>query len=163
MRSRLSLLADPMIVVLAVATLVAMLLPATGETRGTAQLIANAAIFILFLVNGMRVARGEFVRGLANWRFFVPLFLWVYGAMALAGFGFASLTEGFLPPLVALGFLFLGTLPSTIQSATSYTGIAGGNIALSVVGGGAYQHRRRFLERAAFRRAWRRRGGQSWQ
>lgn len=134
MRSRLSILADPMIAVLIIATALAMLLPASGAARETAQLVSNAAIFILFLVNGMRIARGEIARGLANWRFFLPLFLWVFGAMPLIGLGMSSVAGTILPPFVALGFLYLGSLPSTVQSATSYTSLAGGNVALSVVG-----------------------------
>lgn len=134
MVKRLSILADPMIAVLLLATLLAIVLPAAGEIRGTAQTVSNIAIFVLFLVNGMRIARGEIAKGLANWRFFVPLFAWVFGAMPLIGFGLSSVAANLLPPLVALGFLFLGALPSTIQSATSYTSLAGGNVALSVVG-----------------------------
>ncbi len=134
MLKRLSILADPMILVLITATLLASAVPAVGEARVTGQLVSNAAIFLLFLVNGMRTARGEIAKGLANWRFFVPLFAWVFGAMALIGLGLSALAAGLLPPLVALGFIFLGVLPSTIQSATSYTSLAGGNVALSVVG-----------------------------
>jgi sodium/bile acid cotransporter 7 len=134
MLARLSILADPMIAVLLLATGLAIVLPATGEARGVAQAVSNGAIFVLFLVNGMRIARGEIARGLANWRFFLPLFLWVFGAMPVIGLGLSSLAAGLLPPLVAMGFLYLGTLPSTVQSATSYTSLAGGNIALSVVG-----------------------------
>jgi len=134
MKSRLSLLADPMIAVLLLATLAGVFLPAVGEARASAKLVTSVAIFILFLVNGMRVPRGDILRGLANWRFFLPLFIWVFGIMALAGLGVSIAARGVLPPLVALGFLYLGTLPSTIQSATSYTTIAGGNVALSVVG-----------------------------
>ncbi|WP_298466137.1 bile acid:sodium symporter family protein [uncultured Erythrobacter sp.] len=134
MLSRLSILADPMIAVLLIATALALFVPSVGEARGIAQTVSSVGIFLLFLVNGMRIARGEIARGLANWRFFAPLFLWVFGAMSLAGLGFAQLASTILPPMVALGFLYLGTLPSTIQSATSYTSLAGGNIALSVVG-----------------------------
>lgn len=134
MRSRLSILADPMIAVLFIATLLAVTKPASGEARETAQLVSNAAIFVLFLVNGMRIARGEIARGLANWQFFLPLFLWVFGVMPFIGHGLSSIAGTVLPPLVALGFLYLGTLPSTIQSATSYTALADGNVALSVVG-----------------------------
>jgi len=134
MKSRLSLLADPMIAVLLLATLAGLVLPAVGEAQEIAKMVTSVAIFILFLVNGMRVPRGEILRGLANWRFFLPLFIWVFGVMALAGLGISIAAQGVMPPLVALGFLYLGTLPSTIQSATSYTTIAGGNVALSVVG-----------------------------
>ena len=134
MLKRLSLLADPMIAVLLFATVLALVLPAMGEARESAQLISNGAIFVLFLLNGMRIARSEIAKGLANWRFFLPLGLWVFAAMPLAGLGLSQIAGTLLPPMVALGFLYLGTLPSTVQSATSYTSLAGGNIALSVVG-----------------------------
>jgi sodium/bile acid cotransporter 7 len=131
---RLPLLSDAMIAVLLIATTLALLLPATGEASASARALSNGGIFVLFLVNGMRIRRSEIARGIANWRFFAPLMLFVFGAMALAGLGFASLAAGILPPLVALGFIYLGCLPSTIQSATSYTSLAGGNVALAVVG-----------------------------
>lgn len=131
---KLPLLSDPMIAVLLIATVLALLLPASGDARAAASLVSNAGIFVLFLVNGMRVPRGEIARGLANWRYFGPLLLFVFGAMALAGVGFAMLGAALLPPLVALGFIYLGCLPSTVQSATSYTSLADGNVALAVVG-----------------------------
>lgn len=131
---RLKPLADPMIAVLLLATMLAFMVPATGGARAQAQAVSSASIFVLFLVNGMRIARSEIARGLANWRFFGPLFVWVFGVMAVAGWGLAALASAFLPPFVALGFLYLGVLPSTIQSATSYTALANGNAALSVVG-----------------------------
>ncbi|NVE93663.1 bile acid:sodium symporter [Altererythrobacter lutimaris] len=134
MLQRLAPLADPMIAVLLVATLAGFVLPATGEMREPAQLVTNVAIFVLFLVNGMRVARSEIARGFVNWRFFLPLMLFVFGAMALMGLGLSLVAAAVLPPMVAIGFLYLGTLPSTIQSAISYTTLAEGNVALSVIG-----------------------------
>lgn len=132
--ARLPFLADPMIAVLIAATALAVLLPAAGEARGWVSNLSSAGIFVLFLVNGMRVPRSEIARGLANWGYFGPLLLFVFGAMALAGVGFAALAGTLLPPLVALGFVYLGCLPSTVQSATSYTSLAEGNVALAVVG-----------------------------
>jgi sodium/bile acid cotransporter 7 len=131
---RLPLLTDPMIAVLVLSTTLALLLPAIGEGREIARHISNGGIFVLFLVNGMRIRRSEIARGMANWQFFGPLMLFVFGGMAIAGVGFASLAAGMLPPMVALGFIYLGCLPSTIQSATSYTSLANGNVALAVVG-----------------------------
>lgn len=125
---------DPMIVMLLIATVLASIWPATGEEQITAQKIANLGVFVLFLANGMRIRRSEIAAGFANWRFFVPLLVWVFGVMALAGLGLSQLAAFALDPRVALGFLFLGCLPSTVQSATSYTTLAGGNVALSVVG-----------------------------
>ena len=134
MRLPLAILRDPMIALLVLATALALTVPATGEVRAIAQQVANVAIFVLFLVNGMRVARSEIARGVANWRYFLPLMLFVFGAMALAGLAFAWIGTGLIPPLLALGFLYLGVLPSTIQSATSYTTLANGNVALAVIG-----------------------------
>jgi sodium/bile acid cotransporter 7 len=132
--SRLPFLSDPMISVLIIATALALSLPAEGETRDIASIVSNAGIFVLFLLNGMRIRRSEIVRGLANWRYFAPLLLFVFGVMALAGTGFAALAGTALPPMVALGFVYLGCLPSTVQSATSYTSLANGNVGLAVVG-----------------------------
>lgn len=134
MRSRLTMLADPMIAVLIVATLAALVHPAMGDVRANWQVVSSIAIFVLFLLNGMRVARGEIARAFANWRFFSMLFLWVFMVMPLLGLAMSKLAMGYLPALVAMGFLYLGVLPSTVQSATSYTSLANGNIALSVVG-----------------------------
>ena len=134
MLSRFKPLADPMVAVLLVATGLALIMPSTGQARETAQIVSSVAIFALFLVNGMRIARGEIAKGMANWRFFGPLFLWVFGMMALLGWSAGGIAGTVLPPLVALGFVYLGVLPSTIQSATSYTTLANGNAALSVVG-----------------------------
>lgn len=131
---RLPFLTDPMVAVLVLATTLALLVPATGSARVLASNVSNAGIFVLFLVNGMRIRRGEIARGMANWRYFGPLMLFVFSGMALAGVGFAALAGSVLPPLVALGFVYLGCLPSTVQSATSYTSLANGNVALAVVG-----------------------------
>ncbi len=127
-------ISDPMIAVLVIATVLALIAPAGGEARESAQMVSNISIFALFLVNGMRIARGDIAKAIGNWRFFGPLVLFVFVAMAAMGSGFSQLAALFVPPEIALGFIFLGVLPSTIQSATSYTTIAGGNAALSVVG-----------------------------
>ncbi|MFM7403348.1 MAG: bile acid:sodium symporter family protein [Erythrobacter sp.] len=123
-----------MIAVLLIAILLALLFPATGSARDSATMVSNIGIFVLFLLNGMRIRRSEIARGLANLRYFGPLMLFVFGVMALAGIGFAAVAATLLPPLVALGFIYLGCLPSTVQSATSYTSLADGNVGLAVVG-----------------------------
>lgn len=124
---------DPMVRLLLAAILLACVLPVSGAGVGIAQFIANAAVFLLFLLNGLRLPRHEVVAGLGNHRLLIPLVLWCYGAMALAGWVLWQGGLGLLPPLLGLGFLFLGVLPSTVQSATAYSSLAGGNVASSVV------------------------------
>lgn len=124
---------DPLVRLLLVAIVLASVLPVTDEWRGVAQGVSNGAVFLLFLLNGLRLPRAEVIRGIGNVRFLLPLVAWCFGAMALAGWGLSLIVAPWLPPLVALGFLYLGTLPSTVQSATAYCSLAGGNVAHSVV------------------------------
>ncbi|MFA7588080.1 MAG: bile acid:sodium symporter [Novosphingobium sp.] len=124
---------DLMVRLLVLAILLASVLPATGRGYVIAQGVSNVAIFLLFLLNGLRLPRTEVLRGISHWQFLLPLTLWCFGAMALAGKGFGSLAGSALPQTVALGLLYLGALPSTVQSATAYSSLAGGNVANSVV------------------------------
>jgi sodium/bile acid cotransporter 7 len=125
---------DPLVRLLALAIVLASVLPVTAEYRPTAQAVSNGAIFLLFLLNGMRLPRAEVLRGIVHMRFLAPLALWSFLAMGFAGWGLARVGEVLaLPQQVALGLLFLGILPSTVQSATAYSSLAGGNVAVSVV------------------------------
>lgn len=124
---------DPMVRLIVAATLLATLLPVTGHMREIAQWVSNGAVFLLFFLYGLRLSRSEVLRGLGNHRLLIPLALWVFGAMAGIGWMLWQAGSHFLPPALALGFLFLGVLPSTIQSATVYSSLAGGNVASSVV------------------------------
>lgn len=134
MFARLAQFFDPMVRLLLLALLLAALMPVTSEYRAIVDLAVSIAIFALFFLNGLRVSRADVLAGLRNWRFLLPLALWVFGAMALGGWALATIGAGWVSPLIALGFVFLGALPSTVQSATSYTALAEGNIGLSVIG-----------------------------
>jgi sodium/bile acid cotransporter 7 len=125
---------DPLVRLLALAIVLASVVPVTAAWRPTAQVVSNAAIFLLFLLNGLRLPRAEVLRGMVHMRLLLPLALWCFAAMGFAGWGLAKAGEALaLPPQVALGLLFLGVLPSTVQSATAYASLAGGNVAVSVV------------------------------
>ncbi len=122
-----------MVRLLLAAIALALVLPVQGEWRGAAQFVSNAAVFLLFFLNGVRLPRHEVMAGIGNHRLLWPLVLWCYGVMALAGWLVWQGGQGWMPPLLALGFLYLGCLPSTVQSATAYSSLAGGNVASSVV------------------------------
>lgn len=124
---------DPMVRLLLLATFLATVLPVAGRWAEAAQIVSNVAVFLLFFLNGLRLPRHEVIAGAGKWRLLLPLVLFVYAAMPAAGWLLWQGTGQVLPPLLALGFLFLGTLPSTVQSATAYTSLAGGNVASSVV------------------------------
>ncbi len=122
-----------MVRLLIAAIVLALLLPAAGEARATAQWVSNGAVFLLFLLNGLRLPRREVGQGLRDWRLLLPLAAWCFGAMTLAGWALWQAAAPWLPAQLALGFLFLGALPSTVQSATAYSSLGGGNVAVSVI------------------------------
>lgn len=124
---------DPMVGLLVAAIATAIVLPAAGRWHDAAQWVANAAVFVLFLLNGLRLPRGEVLAGIGNWRVLGALVAWSFAVMPLLGWGLWQLSAAILPPLLALGFLYCGVLPSTVQSATAYASLAGGSVALSVV------------------------------
>lgn len=132
MLSRLSRI-DIMIRMLVLAILLATFLPVTGQALEIAYGVSNVAVFVLFFLNGIRLSRDDVARGIRNLRLLIPLAFWCFGAMAAAGYGLSLLAAGLVPPLIAMGLLYLGALPSTVQSATAYTSMAGGNVASSVV------------------------------
>jgi solute carrier family 10 (sodium/bile acid cotransporter), member 7 len=127
-------LPDPLVRLLLVALAVASLAPVSGPARAVAQDVSDAAVFLLFLLNGLRLPRKDVLAGLGHGRLLLPMTLWVFGAMFLAGWGLSRALDGWMTPTIALGFAFLGALPSTVQSATAYTSIARGNVAGAVVG-----------------------------
>ncbi|WP_420606417.1 bile acid:sodium symporter family protein [Novosphingopyxis sp.] len=124
---------DRFVLLLMATVLLASFLPVSGRSAEIASDISSAAIFLLFLLHGLRLPREELARALKNWKLQAALLAFVFGAMAAAGFGLSHLTARWLPTDLALGLLFLGTLPSTVQSATAYSSLAGGNVAASVV------------------------------
>lgn len=124
---------DPLVRLLLFAILLASLLPVTGEYRPIARIVSDSAIFLLFLLNGLRLPRSDVVAGMRNLRFLGPITAWCFVAMGAVGWALSLLGAALLPAQVALRLLFLGILPSTVQSATAYSSVAGGNVAASVV------------------------------
>ena len=84
---------DPLVRLIALALILASFLPVRGEGRDIAQAISSGAIFILFFLNGVRLPRAEVIRGIGNWRLLLPLTLFVFGVMTMAGWGMMLLTR----------------------------------------------------------------------
>jgi sodium/bile acid cotransporter 7 len=129
------ILSDKFIWLLSTAVLLATLLPVSGGAVPYASFAVSAAIFWIFLLHGIRLERKEVVEGIRNWRLQSAIFIFVFGAMTLAGLALSMILDGHITSMIAVGFLYLGCLPSTVQSAASYTSI--GNVGASVVAAAA--------------------------
>ena len=124
---------DRFVPVLLATILLASLVPVRGVAVPVAQGVSTAAIVFLFFLNGVRLPRDEVLHGIRNWKLQGGALLFCFGAMALLGLGARLIAGHVLPVPLALGFLCLGIVPSTVQSATSASSLAGGNVAASVV------------------------------
>ncbi|MDZ3830725.1 MAG: bile acid:sodium symporter family protein [Sphingopyxis sp.] len=124
---------DRFVPILFATILLASLLPVRGDAVPVAQGISTAAIVLLFFLNGVRLPRDEVLHGIRNWKLQGGALAFCFGVMTLIGLGAQAALQPWLPATLALGFLYLGILPSTVQSATAATSMAGGNVAASVV------------------------------
>ncbi|MFN3817448.1 bile acid:sodium symporter family protein [Blastomonas sp.] len=127
------LIPDRFVLVLLLTVAAAALLPVRGPAAVYAGYGVSIAIFLLFFLHGLRLPRAEVVVAMRNWRLQGVMFAFVFALMPLFAIGAARLTGETLPQGLVIGVLFLGMLPSTVQSAISYSSLAGGNIAASVM------------------------------
>lgn len=113
---------------------VAWMFPLSSSVLPWAQNISFAGIFCLFFLHGLRLPRREVARAMLGWRLQGTMLAFTFLLMPLLGIGLSKIAAQFLPAALAAGLLYAAILPSTVQSAVSYTSLAKGNIAASVIG-----------------------------
>jgi solute carrier family 10 (sodium/bile acid cotransporter), member 7 len=127
---------DRLVPILLLVLLAASLFPVHGAGLPIANAISTIAFILLFFMNGVRLPRHEVIAGIRNIRLQGGIFFFCFGVMSAVGVAAQAIAQPWLPSAVALGFLYMGVLPSTVQSATASTSLAGGNVAASVVAAG---------------------------
>ena len=127
------LIPDKFILILLGTIALASIVPVSGKSADIAASISSLAIFLLFFLHGLRLPRADVVVAMRNWRLQAMIFGFVFAIMPLAGIAAASLGRSLVPAGLVTGLLYLGLLPSTVQSAISYASIARGNVAASVM------------------------------
>jgi solute carrier family 10 (sodium/bile acid cotransporter), member 7 len=125
---------DRFVLMLLTAMLLGWLLPATGAGLDAARQISNVSIFLLFFLHGLRLPRRDVVQAARSWKLQAAMLGFSFVAMPLAGLLLAKTAGWMLPAALVTGIVYCAMLPSTVQSAISYSSMAGGNVAASVVG-----------------------------
>lgn len=123
-----------LIILMGIAATVA---PVRGDAAVTADGITAAAIALVFFLHGARLSREAVIRGLTHWRLHLVVLAATFAAFPLLTLGLAALPAWITPPELAVGLVFLGCLPSTIQSSIGFTAIARGNVAAAVAAASA--------------------------
>ena len=127
------LLPDGFTLALLAAVGLATVLPCRGDAALWLDRITDAAIMLLFFLHGARLSRAAVVRGATHWRLHLAVFASTFVLFPLLGWLLGPLSRVLLTPPLALGMLFVCTLPSTVQSSIAFTSIAGGNVPAAVV------------------------------
>lgn len=131
----MKLIPDRFVLLLLGAVLLGWLLPVSGLGLPIAQNISFVGIFALFFLHGLKLPREEVRRAAKGWRLQAAMLGFTFIAMPLAGWALANaVAEWWLSPMLAAGLFYCAILPSTVQSAISYSSLGRGNVAASVVG-----------------------------
>jgi sodium/bile acid cotransporter 7 len=110
----------------------ATFLPGHGVIADVVEFLAKAAVCLLFFLHGARLSREDVKAGAGNWRVHVAVFALSFVIFPLFGVAVQQALQPVLGPTLALGLLFLSTLPSTVQASIAFTAIARGNVAAAV-------------------------------
>lgn len=128
---------DGYLVLILLVAAVATVLPARGDAAVWLGLVTKVAIGAVFFLHGARLSREAVIGGLMHWRLHLVVLGATFAAFPLLALGLASLPAAITPPELAAGLIFLGCLPSTIQSSIAFIGIARGNVAAGVAAASA--------------------------
>ena len=110
----------------------ASVLPAQGTVAHFFEGLTTAAIALLFFLHGAKLSRAAVVAGLAHWRLHLLVLACTFAVFPMLGLVLKPLFSAVLTPELAVGMLFLCTLPATVQSAIAFTAMARGNVSAAV-------------------------------
>lgn len=110
----------------------ASLLPARGAAAPLFGGITKVAIGLVFFLHGAKLSREAVIAGITHWRLHLLILASTFILFPVLTFGLAALPSWITPAALGPGLIFLGCLPSTIQSSIGFTAIARGNLAATV-------------------------------
>jgi sodium/bile acid cotransporter 7 len=115
----------------------ASLLPARGPAAPVFGWATKIAIGLVFFLHGARLSREAVIGGLTHWRLHLVVLGSTFLLFPVLCLGLAALPAWITPPALATGIVFVGCLPSTIQSSIGFTVIARGNVPAAVAAASA--------------------------
>lgn len=127
---------DPLIVLIIVALVLGLVLPARGEFAHGFDIATKIAIAFLFFLYGARLSPREAIDGVKHWRLHLTIMGITFVLFPIIGL-LMKPTEWFLGTGLYMGILFMCLVPSTVQSSVNFVSIAKGNVAGAVVAASA--------------------------
>jgi sodium/bile acid cotransporter 7 len=120
---------DRYLIVLILTVALAALLPAQGGFATALSKVTFWAVALLFFLYGARLSLSATLVGLTNWKLQAGCLACTYILFPVLAIGLFDVSQAWFPAAIGLGFLYLGCLPSTVQSSIAFTSVAGGNVA----------------------------------
>jgi len=104
--------------------------PSVGRSGGPlhGELLADAGIFLVFLLHGASLSGAAVREGMSRWRLHVVVQLFTFVVFPVLWLALTAAFGRWVPAPLRFGFLFLAALPSTISSSVAMTAIARGNV-----------------------------------
>lgn len=128
---------DRYLVLIVLMVVAASLAPARGQAAVVFDWTTRIAIGVVFFLHGARLSREAVIGGITHWRLHLVVLAATFGLFPLLCLGIAALPAAITPPALAAGVIFLGCLPSTIQSSIGFTVIGRGDVPAAVAAASA--------------------------
>jgi sodium/bile acid cotransporter 7 len=125
-------LPDNLVLLLLATVVLATLLPVHGQGVAVLDALTQAAVALLFFLQGSKLSRRAVWEGLLHWRLHALVFAATFVLFPLLGLALRPWLEPLVGPTLYLGVLFICALPSTVQSSIAFTSLARGNVAAAM-------------------------------
>lgn len=123
---------DRYMMLLILTVLLATFAPARGDFAAGLKPVTYWVVALLFFLYGAKLSTKTIVSGFANWRLQIGVLLCTFALFPLLGLAIKPVVIQWLPTAIGVGFLYIGCLPSTVQSSIAFTSVSGGNVAGAV-------------------------------
>lgn len=110
----------------------ATVLPARGAAAAVLSQVAFWVVALLFFLYGARLTTATILAGLTNWRLQLAVLALTFLLFPVLALALKPVSLIWLPAAIGAGFLYIGCLPSTVQSSIAFTAVSGGNVAGAV-------------------------------
>ena len=123
---------DPFTLILLAAILAASLWPAEGTVAAWLGRLGTLAVAVLFFIHGAALSRDQIRAGATHWRLHLFIAALTFLLFPLLVLPIDGLAPRWIPEDLALGFLYLGVLPSAVSSSIAFTAMARGNVPAAI-------------------------------
>lgn len=123
---------DRYMIALIATVLLASFVPAQGMAAGILSHVTYWAVAFLFFLYGAKLATSTIIAGFSNWKLQLAVLLCTFALFPVLGLLIKPIAMLWLPAAIGIGFLYIGCMPSTVQSSIAFTSVSNGNVAGAV-------------------------------